>query len=70
MEDQREIHIVSLSDEDAFTSEVNRLLSEGWQIHSSSCGFVNSESYDFCNSYQAIMIKHDEIDRSKPLPFE
>jgi hypothetical protein len=32
------------------------LLLFDWTILSSNCGFVQSEKYDFCNSYQAILI--------------
>lgn len=54
------ITVVERSDKDAYTSDVNNLLSEGYKILSTSCGFVNDPSYSFCTSYQAILILEDE----------
>ena len=51
----KEVVTISRSDEDQFTKDVNELLVLGWEILSTSCGFVNSEQYDFCGSYQAIL---------------
>jgi len=51
----KEIVTISRSDEDQFTKDVNELLVLGWEILSTSCGFVDSEQYDFCGSYQAIL---------------
>lgn len=51
------IKVISTSDEDAFERRVNELLENGYKLSSSSCGFVDSEKYDYCSSYQAILIK-------------
>lgn len=53
--DYKEIITIHRADEDDFTKQTNELLKEGWKILSTSCGFVNSESYDFCGVYQAIL---------------
>ena len=52
------IKVVESSDMNKFENEVNELLKDGYSISSTSCGFVNSENYDFCSSYQAILITH------------
>jgi len=50
------IKVIEKSDEKEFESAVNDLLStQKWEILSTSCGFVDSEQYDFCASYQAIL---------------
>jgi len=51
------IKTVNVSDEKQFEDCCNDLLSNGWKILSTSCGFANSEKYDFCSSWQAILIK-------------
>jgi len=51
------IKTVSKSIQGEFEDEVNSLLEDGFILSSSDCGFVNSESYDFCESWQAILIK-------------
>lgn len=52
-----EIKVIENSDLVKFESEVQIYLDQGFKINSSSCGFVQSESYDFCSCYQAILIK-------------
>jgi hypothetical protein len=54
--ENRKIKVINLSDEDAFEIQINKLLSDGWDILSTNCGFCDSEKYDFCSSYQAILI--------------
>mgnify|MGYP000947344460 FL=1 len=51
------IKVVDESKPDVFEEKVNELLKMGYKISSTSCGFVNSEAYDFCSVYQAILIK-------------
>lgn len=56
----QQIKIVSESDGNKFESEVNYLLkNEGYKILTSSCGFVQSEEYNFCDSYQIILVKEE-----------
>lgn len=50
------VKVVNLTDENDFEKEINRLLDLGYQISSTSCGFINSEKYDFCTSFQAVLI--------------
>ena len=56
----QEILVLEESDKGKFEFNVNVYLSEGWTISSTSCGFVNSERYDFCSTYQAILIKNSQ----------
>ena len=51
------IKTIHCNDETKFDEQVNALLQDGWKISSTYCGFVQSESYDFCGSYHAILIK-------------
>ena len=46
------IKVIEESDMNKFESKVNDLLQNGYKISSTSCGFVNSEKYDFCSSYR------------------
>lgn len=54
------IKVVESSNKDKFESLTQDLMNQGYKISSTSCGFVNSEKYDFCDSYQAILIKDNE----------
>ena len=54
-ESKTKIKVIHRSDQDVFEKEVNELLSQGYKIESTYCGFANSESYDFSPSYQAIL---------------
>lgn len=47
---------IESSDCDKFEAQVNDLLSDGYRISSTSCGFVSSEQYDFCSSYHAVLV--------------
>lgn len=49
------IKVVESGDKDKFEDEVNDLLNDGWKLISTNCGFANSEEYDFCSVYQAIL---------------
>lgn len=40
---------------------LNFYLSEGWQILNCSCGFVQSEKYDFCTDFKAILVKYEQL---------
>ena len=51
-----QIKTVESSDKDKFGVEVNELLNNGYRIMTTNCGFANSEKYDFCALYQAILI--------------
>lgn len=48
--------MVNERDEDHFTDRVNSLIDDGYVISSSNVGFVQSESYDFCGAYYALMV--------------
>ena len=54
---KQEIKVYESSNESEFEAYVNAMLKDGWQISSTSCGFVNSENYDFCSSYHAVLVK-------------
>lgn len=55
-----EIEVINSGDKDAFKKNVNGLLERGWKLLSVSGGFVNSEKYDFCDSFYAILIKEGQ----------
>ena len=50
------IKVIEYSDRDKFEFEVNSLLSDGYVLSSSSCGFVDDSKYDYCSSYQAVLV--------------
>jgi len=51
-----QIKVVEDGDINKFEVKVNDLLNDGYSILSTNCGFVNSEQYDFCSCFQAILI--------------
>ena len=55
----KQIKVITSSDKSGFEEEINNLLLDKWEILSTSCGFVNSEQYDFCESFQAVMINNN-----------
>lgn len=57
------IQVVNTSNHATFVVKVNELVSEGYKVLSTSCGFANSEKYDFCDCYHAILEK-EEIDET------
>jgi len=48
------ILVVETSDQAQFEEKCKQLFEADYKMVSSSCGFVNSEEYQFCSSYQAI----------------
>ena len=50
---------ISESQQGEFEDKVNDYLSRGYSILSTNCGFVQSEAYDFCNVWNAILITSD-----------
>lgn len=55
------IKIIENNDKDEFENKVNELLSQGYKLSSSNCGYVGevgNSVYD-CNYYMAILIKGD-----------
>lgn len=47
---------VSLGNEAEFERRCEDLVCAGYKLVSASCGFANSEQYDFCGVYQAIFV--------------
>ena len=62
--------IVNEQDEKVFEDKSNKLLEKGYDLISSSCGFVDSPSYDFCNVYQAMFIITFEVKEITKSPYE
>lgn len=54
---KKHIKIVENCDKGNFTAEVNILLNKGYKILSTNCCVINSEAYDFCSCFQAILLK-------------
>ena len=54
--------VIDESQPDIFAAKCNGYINNGYEVSSSSCGFVQSEAYDFCGSYQAILIKKKEME--------
>jgi hypothetical protein len=46
---------VSATKSEEFESKVNALLAVGCEIVSISCGTVQSEAYDFCDFWMAVL---------------
>ena len=62
-----EIKTVGTCDGKEFERQINLLLQDGYKILSTNCGFLNTEKYDFCGSWQAILLfePKQETDISK-----
>mgnify|MGYP003389661331 FL=1 len=52
--DRPPVIVVDVTTPVEFESRCRELYEFGYKMDSSSCGFVNSEDYDFCGSYKAI----------------
>ena len=57
---KKHIKIVENCDKGNFTAEVNILLNKGYKILSTNCCVINSEAYDFCSCFQAILLKEGD----------
>ena len=58
---RKPIIVIEKTGPNEFERECENLLNIGYKILSTNCSFVNSEAYDFCSSYQAIL----QIDPAK-----
>ena len=54
------VKTVRESSVEEFESKCNALLEQGYEIIACNCGFVNSEAYDFCDSWMAVLAKKGE----------
>lgn len=52
---KNKIKVIYETEPELFEKKVNELLEQGYCILSSSCGYKNSEEYNFCSTYQAIL---------------
>jgi len=52
-----DVKVLETSNPTSFENQLKELISTGYELKSSSVGFVNSEKYDFCGSYQALLVK-------------
>ena len=48
--------VVNESQETVYESKCQELIRLGYRLVAANCGFVDSEQYDFCSSYQAVFI--------------
>ena len=53
---KKPIVAVSETDPRIFEQKSERIVNDGYKVLSTSCGFVNSADYDYCEVYQAIFI--------------
>lgn len=56
MEDKKPVVVVNLNDEQEFEKTCASWIAAGYRLDSSSCGFANSEAYDFASVYHAIFV--------------
>lgn len=60
------IKVIDVCDKDEFEKEVNELLEQGYKLKSCSSCVLQSELYDFCSCYQAIMLKEESCKNIVP----
>ena len=53
------IKVIENNDAYDFETGVNNHLKKGYKILSTNCGFINSEQYNFCSCFQAILVKEE-----------
>lgn len=63
----QQIKVIERNNAVVFAEEVNFHLADGYIVSSTSCGFVNSDRYDFCHNYQAILILEDPINTTNKI---
>lgn len=54
---QTDIKIIETNSANEFKTDVEDLLNKGYKILSTNITVINSEAYDFCSCYQAMMLK-------------
>jgi hypothetical protein len=52
-----DVKLINESCETGFEELLKEYLNNGYKIESSSVGFVNSENYNFCGVFMALMVK-------------
>ncbi len=52
------VKVIETNDIDKFQMYCDNLISQGFTLSSSSCGFVNDSKYDYCSCYQAIFTRN------------
>lgn len=52
--DRPPVIVIDATEPQEFESRCKELYELDYRMDSSSCGFVDSQDYDFCSSYQAI----------------
>ena len=53
---KKPVVVVNESANKIFEAECKKLIAGGYVLNSSSCGFVDSEEYDYCNVWNAIFM--------------
>ena len=56
MAEKNPIVVLEESDGTTFQDKCRMLVKDGYRLNSSSCGFVQSEAYDFCSSWHAVFV--------------
>ena len=56
MNNKEPVFLIDTSSLKEFKDRSAEAVAKGYKLHSSYCGFVQSENYDFCSSWQAIFV--------------
>lgn len=68
MNDAKPVVVVESGNEKEFEGRCDELIQEGYEMKAASCGFLNSEAYNFSSSYQAIFVKREAFPRKVASP--
>lgn len=60
MSEKKKVRLFESQSESEFEGFANAMIEDGYIMQSSSCGFINSENYNFNSIYQAIFILKDQ----------
>ena len=63
--EKNNVIVIDESSAEEFARLIDESILKGYKINSTNCGFVNSEKYDFCASYQAILIKKENSNQPR-----
>jgi len=53
------VEVIESNNSEAFKTICESLLQAGYVMKACSCGFVSSEIYDFCSTYQAVFVRKE-----------
>ena len=57
--------VIESIDSVEFEKMLNEHFQSGYKIKACNCGFVNDAMYDYCSSYQAVLVREQPTEASE-----